>query len=536
MTLDTPPDGPEPTIIRVVNIHGDAHETSGLDDGLLPLATCESVTRTKNQPREAVISFPAYAYTRDDVHVFTDDTGTGELHEIQVIRGDRVLFWGPAISAEIDNESGHVVLQCRDVMWYFMRRFLDAQRTNELTNPSFETGDTTGWTDEGAVTSSISSDAVRGTHSLQLESSTDLGDIWEQQTVTITGTGIGTLVTFVFYFKIVGSLTGHAKDRRGLYVEARESGNLKTNNFYPIDEATPTGEWIRASTTIPVPANTTWDLQVRLYSPPGTIRWDDGQAVAMQSISTASLTGNTYERVDVAQIVGLIHSFVQNTAFGKSDLNVDLENPDTGVLQVKHIQWADHISWPDQMSEWLDRDDAFDISIRAEIGPPARTLVVHVPEQGTDRRGVTAIAFPGNAGKFHLTEDGGGTVTDATVLDTDTGDGPDREEGHYADPSLIDGLVLQDVESAPTKTEPAGLDPIARDTVKKSRRPAVLIEFTLTNKGGVAYDNLLELNDTMDFGIDYGWASLSGFGKITTMQELPPSRTTVITMLKAEPG
>lgn len=538
-TLDDPPAGWPPWTKRVVTI-------SGTIATAIPLSNVQSITRTHNQPREAIVTFPKSAYTRDQVHVFAKDDGTGDLHEIQLIRNGVVRFWGPAVEAEAGSGDGAVTLHCRDPLWYLLRRFLDAQRTNLLTNPSFETGTATGWTDVGALTSTVTTDdAVRGIYSLRLASSTDLGDIFEEQTISVEGTGVGTLVTIVAYFHIE-SITGHALDRRGLYVEGRLSGVFQTNDYYPIDEATPTDDWIRATCKIEVPPFTTWDLNIRFYSPPGSILWDDGQAVAMQSISTASLTGSLHERVDVAAIVELLMGFIQNPTFGKSDLNIGLDNPTIGIKQAKHIQWAQHISWFDQMSEWLNRDDTMDYALR-NTDATHRDLVLYPGHQGTDRRGDFTIkfiarsdhaAYPGNVVSYKFTEDGGGTVTDDTELEQDTGDGPDREEGHYADASLIGGLILQSVNSAPTNAEPASLNPIARDVVNRNRRPAQLFVFTLKGEqiapgSGQPWDELLGLGDICDFQVVDGWTTVDGFGRIAKLVEYPRTRLLEVTIATA---
>lgn len=541
MTLDDPPAAPDAWTKRVVTVDGTVATA-------IPLADIETITRTHNAPRECVFHFPKHSYSRDQVHLFAKDDGTGDLHEVQFIRNGVVRFWGPAVQADGDSTDSKITMNGRGPDWYLQRRYLDAQRTNLLDNPSFETGTGSSWSDSGAVTSTVTTDdAVRGIYSMRLESSTPLGDIFEEQTFSVTGTGIGTLVTVAAYINIE-SITGHALDRRGLYVEARDGGgDLRDNDYYPIDEATPTGDWIRVTAKVKVDPNATWDINVRLYSPPGSILWDDSQAVAMQSISTASITGNTHTPVDISEIVELINDFVQNPAFGKSDLNIGLDNPTIGVKQVKHIQWANHIAWWDQMSEWLNRDDTMDYAMRLTDNT-TRELVLYPGHQGTDRRGDLTILFIAdsddpdyadrNVASYTFTEDGGGTVTDDTELEQDTGDGPDREEGHYADPSLIGGLVLQSVNSAPSNAEPASLNPIARDVVNRHRRPAQLFTFILKGEqiapgSGQPWDELLGLGDICDFDVRDGWTTVAGFGRISKLVEYPRSRKLEVTIATA---
>lgn len=516
-------------VIDVVDVNGSVITT-------LANAVCQTITRTKNAPDEAVIIFPKYAYTRDDVHIFADDSGAGDLHEIRVMRDSSVRFWGPAISADLTSHEGMVTLHCRGVDWYLWRRYINGQRTNALANPSFETGDESAWSPVGAVTHSvINTDSVRGTYSLRLVSSTTHGDIFETQTVTVTGTGVGAFMTISGYFKLEGSIASHALDRRGLYVEATVSGVVQTNNFAPIDEATPTGVWTRIKTSIQVPPLTTWDLNIRLYAPDGSILWDDLQVVAMQSVSTAGLTGNTYTPVDIADIVQLVLSFVQDPTFGHSDVNIGFDYTPVGISQVKHIQWASEIKWSDQMAEWFNRGDCFDYSI--VYTETTRTLTLHVPQQGVDRRsggGAVTLTFPSaNVASYTLNEDGSGTITDDTEMDQDTGDGPDREEGHYADPSQIGGLTLQAVNAVPSGETISSLDPLAQEQVNKARRPALLYTFKVTDQDGTEYDELLGLGDLVNFGVIDGWSSGSGYGAIGQTVEYPPNRVVDVTLAKA---
>jgi hypothetical protein len=510
----------------------DLVNTSGTSITSLTNARCLSVTRQKNVPDKATIIFPKAEYSRDDVHVFTDDTGTGDLHEIRVMRDDRVIFWGPAIQADANSHDGHVTLTCVGVDYYLTRRYIDAQRTNLATNGSLETGDETGWTFTGSMTHAVTTDdAVRGTHSERLTSLTPLGDIFMHQTVTITGTGVGTVVTVSAWFKIE-SIGGHALDRRGLYVEGIESGVFKTNNAFYIDEHMPVGTFQRATTNIRVPPLTTWTLDIRQYSPPGSILWDELEIVEMQSVSTAGITGDTTTPVDVGEIVGLIHAFVQNPTYGKSDVNIDLDNPTVGVKQVKHIQWASHTNWRDQMAEWINAG-YFDYSmVNTET---TRTLVLHVPKQGVDRTsggGAVTLTYPGNVASYTVVEDGNSTVSDDTELDQNTGTGPDREEGHFADSTQIGGLTLQAVNAAPTQTAIAALDPLAAEEVDKSRRPPLLYTFTLTNKDGTNYDELLGLGDQVLLATTDGWSTMDGNGTITQIVETPATRNMQVTVAR----
>lgn len=526
------PGDDDPLSIRVVSMQGVPHTASGLTGGRLELAHVESIKRNLNEPDECVIVFPKHAYDRADVHIFADDSGSGDAHEIQVIRNGKVRFWGPAVMADTNSDDGTVTMHCRSVDWYLSRRFIDGQRDNLMVNPSFETGTFFGWAAQGALTRTIvTSDVLRGDYAARLVSATDLGDIFQTQSVVVTGNGVGTLITVVSYFKLE-SISGHALDRRGLYVEGVQNGVVKANDFYPIDEATPVGEWTRAKCRIQVPANTTWTLRIRQYSPPGSILWDDGQAVAMQSVSTAGLTGSVTEPVDISRIVKQIMQHVQSPAVGKSRLYIGTDVETVGETQVKHIQWADHISWPDQMAEWLERDDCFDYGMRYTT--TTRTLEMHVPTRGVDRTNTVELVYGpgGNVAGYTFEEDGGGTITDATILADDTGTGADREEGHANDTDQLGGITLQSVEAAPQRTEVNSLDPIAREKLNNAKRPAQLLTLEVVNRGSVEYDELLGVGDTVSYEVPDGWVTVAGEGRIVSIEEFPRTRRCKVTLNK----
>jgi hypothetical protein len=97
----------------------------------------------------------------------TDNALCQPGREVQLYRGDQLLFWGPIVRRQIGlDESSY---QCSGLLWYFERRFMGkADRTNLLINGDFEAGEA-GWTFEGGVTHAADlTRKVEGARSLRL--------------------------------------------------------------------------------------------------------------------------------------------------------------------------------------------------------------------------------------------------------------------------------------------------------------------------------------------------------------------------------
>lgn len=543
-----PPDGPTPALaasrLRMVSMFGSVLEAV-VPDGILDLASLESVTWTKNQPTEYAFFFPKPAYDEDTLPVWGNDTRVVELQIWDCRPGvpldtavDQLFTWGPIVDMQTAGSDGAMHGTGKDVSTYLFvpPRYIDGPRPNRLSNPSFETGDTTDWTDGGAITATVTTDwAEEGIYALRVVSSTPFGDIHEHQTISVDGLELGRLITVVAYYKIE-SFTAPAYAGRGLFVVATESGTVVAQAVHKIDGTPTIGIPQRAEVTLQVPPNKTWDLDIRLYAPEGSTLWDATQAVEMDSVSTAGAEES------LEHLCRLIILHVQDGAVEKSDVFITTDSgADAGPKVAKVWQWADHIACDGPIREFVERDDGIDWAMRFDPDTGERLFETFYPRRGTDyTTGDVHLLFGpgGNLADYRWQRDGMAAVTLATVLGD--GDGPDREEGFYADASHIGGLTIESVSAAPTGTAVNSLLPMARAKVTGANDPPKIIEVDiLDGSQGVAAGALdgitllraLVCGDVVPLTIDDGYVQeAASLWEIVRLQFTNPTRVLTATL------
>jgi len=531
----------EPYTVRVVNMAG---TPLGSD---LELAAPGDITEPLNAPMEFEVHFPKRAYSRSDIDILGR---SGSPHEVQVLLGEKVLAWGPAITPDGGSDVGDVKLTCAGVDWYFPKRNVDAEPVNLLPNPGFE-DDLTGWTTQAGVTATIETDLVlEGTKALRLTSSTDnpLGVISDAFHYT-SGRTVEEL-TFTVSF-VLEEFLGPALLEGGIIVEASKPGsggavvggvNAISTALYKIDATTPRGVVIRPTLTIRIPARTTWAISVNLFGVKGSIVWDAGYFVADRSITTDGLDGPV-GFVDVARIVRLLANNTLTNANNKSDLHIALELPGTGVKLSRTYLFSDHTALDQALAEFLDRTDCFDYAIR--YTKTTRTLVLYpiasgpgpLAGKGTDRSGTVTLAY-GSApvAGYAPGIDGGSTVTQAAELGD--GSGGSREERWATDATPIGGTVLQEVNQAPPGTPLDSLGPLAAGVVAQQSAPPETIDVTIDREpviiGGdpVVLQDLLEVGDIITLAIADGWWTFDGTWRIVQRVRHCLARTMTYTLNK----
>lgn len=443
--------------------------------------------------------------------------------EIQILDdADQVVAWGVPLRKTRVSGRGDVTVTCPDVGWHLGRRNIDGPITERLVNAGFETGDLTGWTATGSTTATVITSPRRlGAYSVRLVQGTTGADRFLYQALTgVDGGDIGLYLTLATHFYIE-SWTGPALDARGLYVEGKQGATVRTFEFKEIDDATPRGSWQRMETGIWVPPGEVWDLNVRLYAPNGSIVFDANRFVAMESLSVA-LAGT-----DIAVMAGDVVEFIQDPAHAKDDLFIGTDCQPAGVVLAfpKAWQYVDHTPAERVINGEL-APLGFDWSIEFEdtgIGDIwTKTFTTHSPRQGVDRSATVTLELGVNVASYDFDEDGTPVETDVSVLGD--GDGPDREEGHAADTSDLDGLVLQGVQSAPPGTTIDMLDPMADDHLVRSKQLARLVRVTTHQRAGDLV-GVLRKGDVVRLVIDDGDAQVDGSYRIVRRQLNPRSRT-----------
>lgn len=468
-------------------------------------------------PGSASITIPTTAVSRSDVNP--------NESEIQIWREGRCLFWGPMIRPDADEKT--VNFQCRGLRYYFDRRFFGkADRTNYLAGADFET--MASWTTTGADSAASSTDRFKtGSKSAKLVEATAGADSFIYQNVSMTGTGVGTLLTLVGWFWLNDAgFVGGALDNRGLFVELEVGGSLYGEpSFTTIDAETPRNAWQRHETTIWIPPNLAVTVNVRLYAPAGTIYWDAALLVAMESVS--------FYATDQAVILAKWVDYAQDNfvfTHGKSDLNItatDATCPATGVLRDEHQQFADHANIGQSITAFASLDNGVDVSV--EQDGINRRFHTYYPSKGTDRggtpgAGVTTVTIDNTllaAGPFGWRFDGDQAVSSVVILGD--GDGPDREEGAATDTSVFGGTTYETVVASEPGTPIDRLDAKANEVLRSLINPESL---TVTlHEPTVDLLGTVVVGDVVDVDIAHGYIQAAGDYRVVAIRFEPGKET-----------
>lgn len=454
---------------------------------------CTLVDAADIQPiRDVLNSFGSTGFTLHNFDPLAPQVE--DLSEVQVWRDGSHLWTGVVVTSDSTWEPGRdqTSFEVRGLPWYLWRRLYgNADRTNYAANPEFESG-TSSWTATGTTFTVNSTKRKTGTSSAHLQSAVVAADRYISQVVAIPANGVGNLVTLVGWFWIEpGTWTGGAYEERGLFLQRIDSlGVPQEFDFDAIDDDTPRGAWQRAKTTVWLPPNVSETVQMRLYSPAATIRWDAVSLTLMESVS--------HYDTDQSAIAAASVVHAQDPVYGKSSLLIGTSTPATGVKRDRHYQHAEHGSIGGALTEFPSLDDGFDWSV--ETTGTTRTFTTHFPHKGTARSAFAESEFT----KVRLVFDGESAAS-SVVVGGDA-DGPDREEGEAVDTLAFDGLILEDWSKSPTGAEIDSLDARAAEKLRVLKNPQVL-EATLAP--GLRIGSWVP-GDTATIVIDHGRLQVAG--------------------------
>lgn len=445
--------------------------------------------------------------------------------ECQVLRDGDVYAGGVLMNRRTGSGRADFEVTAEPFSWWLKKRRIGTTPTNLVVNPSFVTN-TSGWTANGVTATRVTGQPFRYGTGIELVQATTWVDTHVSQVFTgVAGGDIGLLLVVAAWFRIT-DWVGPAILSRGLFVEGLTAGTatFRTSSTFEIDDSTDpgaSGTPIRAETSIWVPPGETWDIDIRLYGPNGTVPWSDVQVVAMESVAVPP--GGE----DITSIAERVIDHIQL----KGDLGWGTDCPASGVELYFPKAW-----------QYIDRFPA-DRVIGGELAPlgfdwsiePAattKTFTTHSPTKGTDRSGtVTLLYRPGdplsNIASHSFVEDGNGAVTDWTVQGD--GDGPDREEGHIVDTSDLDGQVLEDVLAAPPGVTLSMLDPLAESRLARSKTIVELPE-VLTFQGQGDLVGLLEDGDLVHVTIDDDGCQFDGDLRIFRLENTCRTETLKIAL------
>jgi hypothetical protein len=413
--------------------------------------------------------------------------------EVQLYRGNQLLFWGPVVRQQIGLDEASY--QCAGLLWYFERRFMGrADRTNLLVNGDFEASEAS-WTFEAGVGHSISfTTKVEGAKSLRLAGSVaDHGQHAEQvytHTTAYHPDGDAVIVSAWVYVPSADYLGGAVNDIGLVVVHKRAGVVIGTPDVAEIGDDFVMDQWVPLEVLAgAVKAGDT--VEVQLFPPHGVAFYDLVTATLMESLSF-------WPGQDVATIVAGIVNYAQDNGVfthGKSDLNIGTAGAATGVVKDVTYQFAEHRNIADAIFEYV-REGVIDVDIA--ITPTARTFTTYAPRKGHYRSDLP-LTLDTTVADFSWSWDGEAAATSVVVLGP--GDGPDRPEGGATDTTAIGGLTLEWVEVAPDDVTVGGLDDRAAQRLRIGVNPAVIEATTLP---GVGIIGQLQTGDTVPVAISRG--------------------------------
>ena len=485
----------------------------------------------------------------------------GRFREIQVWSGDRLLVWGVAVRVAVDKTN--LAVSVKGVLWYLTRRSIGkASRANYIVNGDFEV-DTDGWrigalspfeplTNRGPelYSAATSTDrSVTGTRSLRLEQ-VNWGTpkygvqasqflIWDVDPTTTPEGDVWTLVARCYIPS--DGWRGPPPDGCGIRLDrfstvetvATQPEGGGPVEYLPkpiesvqidIDDSTPRDIWHRMEATLrsPVSGNPEF-VQVTLGVPDGVIHWD--------RIGLSLDEGLRFHGVDQSEIAATLVGHLQDPAYGKSDLNLDVDMPATGVLRDRTYLHHEHLNGWDALDEFQDLDDGFDLSIAYTA--TTRTVTTHHPRRGVHRPEFTLV-LGRNVADFAWTFDGENAANAVIVLGT--GDGSDREEASATNPpAFADGLVLETVFAAPPWTPIDSLDDVATETLAVATGPD-LLTVSLTHPASMETDpvGILLPGDTIDVRLRTGAFSVEAVYRVVELV-ITPDDTVDLTLNRRDP-
>lgn len=440
--------------------------------------------------------------------------------EVQIWRDGRCLFWGIPVQGRASLQ--RVTFSCVGLLWYYARRYFGPIQNNYLLNPDFESG-LTSWT--GSNTTATVSTAWRalGTQSVKLVQTSAGQDGYLYQRVTVTTTDQEVFYAVKALCHVSGTdWVGPAFGERGLYIEQQSTPGgaaidatadpptAYSPRWEPITESTQKDHSrpVRLETGIFVPAGVTRTLEIRLYSPGGTIHWDATALVVEESVGS-QVTGDPAHT-----IVERIHNYSQDATQGKSDEDILLDKAagDTTRL-VRIYQFFDNANILEAMKEYpaaglLD----FEIEWPPYTGAE-RKLMIYPGTKGTHKAGSPITLGTNVVEDFSYDVDGTVITTSARVLGQ--GEGADREIGLAVDTSELDGLVLESVASAPVDSPIDSLQRLADEDLTDSKAPVKVPEFTVPAEYVIP---ALSLGDTVPVSANYGWVQESSNRRVIRLR------------------
>lgn len=483
-------------------------------------ATVGELHRSLNRPATIDVTIPA---THDAVPYLVDVDGV-DVPEVQVFRGSDLVLWGIPVTVSVTQAGCSIGVA--DLLWLLTKRHVGAlYDTNLLTNPSFETGDFTGWDTSSVDTPTVdlSVNAIDGDYVARLDSSTNDPSVNKAavQDVTI-GTLTDAAVFIASFYAWVDPLTGfHQTDYDlGLVLQLFDGADPDTDEmvdewWYKLPESTDRTYWTRCSVPLIVPAHTgDWTLRVALASPKGVVFWDGGRLVESKRLS--------FLGADQATIAEALIEHAQDTTYGKTDLNIDTDCSATGVQRDRIYTFAEHEEILQALIDLAEVEAGFDFAMVCDAGTGTRTFTTYYPQKGSAEP-VATLRWRHGDPTSNIADDwsvdldldqaaGSVAVLGEGTTDAD-GRADDRERAWAVDTVAHGARRLEVLEVAPPRSTTGSMQALA-DEALAVRKVPVMLTANATRQagddwGGMVAAGTLDTGDVVTVDIEHGQLTIT---------------------------
>lgn len=459
-------------------------------------------------------------------------------YEVQIWRKrtDKPLWWGRPLHPNAGKET--LSWTAKDLLSWFGTRNVGKPKHDYLAPyGSFDldpvgTFPPSGWTrnniesPDGAI---VINNMITGGKSVQVNSSTDDVNAYLQRRIDgITPNDVAPFVASVYFYTADIHWIGPAFGALGLWVQACAADGSVLNAYWDgglVEDSIEKDAWHRLVVLCGRPAGVDHYLY-NLSVPGGWSVYDSAEMVLPESLS--------YQNVDLGEFEESLSVHAQSVAEGKSDLNIGRSHTVTGRQVNRNLPFEEGANFLGTMQEYTGVASGADISVQY---PDAhtRTFTVHWPRQGTTRttelRYSTAASPASNCSDFTLSVDGETIAT--SVREVGPGSGPEREEAVATDTTMLDGLILELIESLPAGSGIGEL--VARGTARVGQAKVPVIALTMTTADVSLVDDWenedLGLGDTVDVVVDWGpWCQIDESMRIVACEYDPKMEALTLTL------
>lgn len=454
----------------------------------------------------------------------------GVLTEFQIWRNGKFYDWGVSTKPHgTPSVNGELEVQCNSLMWYFYRRiFGQAFPAQILSGADLDTSaDLALWSQNALTTAVIETDNVNtGAGAARLTNTVEQADAFLYQRPTFApGPTLGQYAVLTAWF-CLETMTAPALDQRGLYCDYVIGGVAQNPVWYPITMAQPTNVWTRVQSSAFAPVSATGYFDARLYCPKGQIVWDTVSLHLEDSVSTTYPQGS-----DQATFFASIIAYAQDAGLGKSDLNITVDAPTTGVIRRMSYFWVDNKKIWEAMLDLSKPDDGLEFGM---VFPDAdgtespgtvsrRVLTTYARVPGSSPgKGVTwsstdlLLKVNVTLNEVEPMNDADQITTAMIVQSGNTGTG--REQGGYVDASHFGGLILETVEQAPESLSLNMLNAQARRRCLQLNQGAEIPVLRTRETASMPIIGRLKVGDIVPVDISYGgWATWAATYRVVRM-------------------